>query len=124
MKKNPAQRKSRSGRVYKPTQGEDKSLLYCKIVHSLDYDDELKILAVLYTRVNKSRQEKDHYVIGLYDNENGEEIRCIELQQAVSDKDDHEWNLFFNDYLLICTLKHFGARGTTTVFIYQMFENT
>lgn len=124
LKVKPIQRRSRSGRMYKPTQPSKSTSLPSEIVHSLDYDDDLNILAVLYTHATAVTSQANKYMIGLYDNESGAEIRRKELDTTVSDKDEHEWNLFFDGFLMVCTLKLIGSRGKTIVFMYQMFERT
>lgn len=104
--------------MYKPTYPSTTSIP-SEIVHSLDYDGDLNVLAVLYTDITTSSQE-NKYVIGLYDNETGIEIRHTELDKMVSDHDEHEWNLFFDGLLLVCTLKMIGSGGATVIYMYHL----
>jgi len=122
QKQRPKQRRSKSGRVYKPIVSQDCTALPSEIIHALDYDNDLDILAVLHTHVTvDGRQSK--YAVSLYDNSNGDVIRTFFLEVEHSDKDAHDWNIFVNDSLLICTLRIVGrSLNRNTVFVYSFVE--
>ena len=122
QKQRPKQRRSKSGRVYKPIVSQDCTALPSEIIHALDYDNDLDILAVLHTHVTgDGRQNK--YAISLYDNSNGDAIRTFFLDVEYSDHDAHDWNIFVNDSLLICTLRPVGRNfNMNMVFVYSFIE--
>ncbi|XP_066929370.1 DDB1- and CUL4-associated factor 17-like [Clytia hemisphaerica] len=120
---NAPPRYSRSGRAYKKVIIPQEQALPSEIVHSLDYDRELDILAVLYTRYVASDVESNKYVISLYENQTGREIRNIVLPPSVSDSDAYDWSVFFEDMLLVCCMGEIGGnRQTNTVFVYSLQE--
>ena len=113
-------KRSRSGRVYKHVKTEDLSDLPSEIVHALDYDNALDLLVVLHTRL-KGKISDNTYAVTLYDNLSGDEIRTFDLETEISDSDLYDWNIFFNDLMVICTLKRVGSgRTVDNIFTYLL----
>ena len=116
-------RYSKSGRILqKRVRDELSEFIPSEIVHAIDYDGELDILAVLYTRFTHNNHKANKYCISMYDNKSGREIRTFELDTAVSDTDSYEWNLFMDGLTVFCKYGCVGSGAVSNVFAYILEE--
>lgn len=111
---------SRYGRSVKTVNYIETEYLHSEIIHSIDYDECLDILTVIYTNVIKLPNVVNRYMIGFYDNKDGRLIREMFLQEPVSENDDHIWSVFFSDLLVVCVLRYVANKTRTTVFMYNL----
>ena len=90
-----------------------------QIIHAVDYDDVLDILAVLHTKICIGIE--DSYVIGFYDNQNGKLVSEVYLKEKVSD--GHLWNSYMSQFVVICVMGLVGYCGKSKYFIYQLVHD-
>ena len=106
---------------------EASELLPSEIIHAIDYEDELDILAVLYTHTSHDIHKNDKNCISLYDNKSGHQLRTFEMVGVdVSDEETFEWNLFIDGLTIIGRygLAGCNASKSSYVFSYLLQTNT
>ena len=119
----PSEKHSKYGRILKSTLQTGYEQLHSEIIHSISYDEDLDILTVFYTHVNLSPNMVNEYMIGLFDNQNGRLIKQFVVDEDVSEADDHEWNVYYNETVIVCMLEYVSSKSKTVCLIYRLCED-